>query len=77
MLCFMPFPLKSNNQKICSHGHSRHETQTPCHRDDPCQCSTSHQVGPHNLEGNLINLSLDFSPSISVFRWSQKSKMPR
>ncbi len=58
MLCFRPFPLKSNNQKICCHGHSRHETQTLCYRNDPCQCSTSHQVGPHSLEGNLIKPGL-------------------
>jgi hypothetical protein len=58
MLCFRSFPFKCNNQKICCHGHSRHETHTLCLRDDPSQFSTSHQVGPHNLEGNRIKPGL-------------------
>jgi hypothetical protein len=59
MLCFRSFPFKCNNQKKnCCHGHSRHETHKLCVRDDPCQFSTSHQVGPHNIEGNLIKPGL-------------------
>jgi hypothetical protein len=69
------YPSSATIKKICCHGHCRHETHHTLVSRIPVNSQPLIRLAHITLKATW--LSLDFCPSISEFRWSQKSKIQR